>query len=141
MDMTLFDERMQSAQTTAEDHAFIRDFISMTARLVASKNIDSMREPGQTPVEDWVLAAIEALIQGHTDTARAIFARFDEAEWDSGPDHEPDPSLFLILWREDHFSGEHVAEADPNCVACPLGDFPVIRVAVMPGRDTAAATA
>ena len=140
MDMTLFDERVHANQMTADDYAFVRDFIGLTKRLMATRNLDSMALPAETPVEDWALAAMESFIAGQPDTARAICARFDEAEWGSGRSGAPDPSEFHIMWRDEHFNGEHSTEPDPNCVACPLDAFPVIEVAVMPGNATIAAT-
>ena len=117
--------RLHANRLRAADRVFLSDLITMTARLIGSAESDAFTDEAQSPVENWLLAAVESLYDHQPGTARAIFVRFDGAEWGAGSAGQPDPELFSRSWRTNHQGRHDAADPDPDCPACPCGDLPV----------------
>ena len=115
--------RVRMGTTTTEDADLVSDFMHVSHRVLDATDFQATFYDAQSPVEDWALTALVALLEGRYDHARALFARFDEAEWGDGAEAAtPDPAGFIMTWEDDHSAGEHVTP-DPNCIACPRDGF------------------
>ena len=118
-------DRVRTDAFSDRDADSITLALRLCHRTLYAAHSDLSLHDAQSTVDDWVLSALKSFLYGDLARVQALFERFDEAEWGDGVLSyvAPDPSLFSLLWEEDHIEGEHVDELDPNCIACPLDGY------------------
>ena len=103
-----------AGDATTEQRAMVVALAGLAIAMKDGADWESSCYDAQSPVEDWLLDAVEQIHGGDADAAARIWQRFDSANW------EPDGDgvgRSAYVWVHQHDKG-HEEGADPNCVHC-----------------------
>ena len=115
-------DRVEAGEGGEQEMRALRRLIEAVQVVRATNDLETADVPGQSPVEDWAMAALDAAYAGQVDRAEAIMDRFGDVPWSEYEGESP-AGLFRCQYdaalESEHEAGRHRDHAVPACLDCP----------------------